>query len=206
MATRGDPFDRLPRYLAEVGVHASLGQLEQFRAHFDLLVRWNERTNLTSVRDPEAILRRHFAESAYLTQVVRLGSGTLVDIGSGAGFPGISVKILSPQTKVVLVEAVQKKAAFLKEVARAVGLPGLEVFAGRFEDRQDFAADWITMRAVKLEAPLVEAIRRNVPRGTYAIFLGESDAARLSGAKIYAIPGSDRRVIAVGTCSTWNIL
>jgi 16S rRNA (guanine527-N7)-methyltransferase len=198
------PFDKLPKYLAEVGVHASPEQLEQFRAHFDLLVRWNERTNLTAIRDPVAILRRHFAESAYLTQVVRLGPGTLVDIGSGAGFPGIPVKVISPETRVVLVEAVQKKAAFLKEVARAVGLPGLEVFAGRFEDFQG-AADWITMRAVKMEPRLNEAIRRNVPRGTYAIFLGESDATRLAGAQIHPIPGSDRRVIAVGECSTWNI-
>jgi 16S rRNA (guanine527-N7)-methyltransferase len=199
-----DPFAKLPRYLTEVGVHASPAQLEQFRAHFDLLMRWNARTNLTSVRDPATILRRHFAESAYLTQVVRLGPGTLVDIGSGAGFPGIPAKILSPETKVVLVEAVQKKAAFLKEVARAVGLSGLEVFAGRFEDFQG-AADWVTMRAVKLDAQLMESIRRGVPRGTCAIFMGESDAARLAGAKVHAIPGSDRRVIAVGECSTWNI-
>ena len=205
MATKGGPFDRLPRYLAEVGVHATPQQLEQFRAHFDLLVRWNERTNLTAVRDPVAILRRHFAESAYLTQVVRLGPGTLVDIGSGAGFPGIPVKILSPETRVILVEAVQKKAAFLKEVARAVGLPGLEVFAGRFEEFPG-SAEWITMRAVKLEPRLAEAIKGNVPRGTYAIFMGEADAVRLAGAKLYAIPGSDRRVIAVGECSTWNIL
>jgi 16S rRNA (guanine527-N7)-methyltransferase len=198
-------FDRLPNYLAEVGVHASPSQLEQFRAHFDLLMRWNARTNLTSVRDPGGILRRHLAESAYLTRVLPLGPGTLVDIGSGAGFPGIPVKILSPQTKVVLVEAVQKKVAFLKEVARAVGLPGLEVLAGRFEDMKSLAADWVSMRAVKLDARVIEAIRRCVPRGTYAIFLGESDAARLSGAKIHPIVGSDRRVIAVGECSTWNI-
>jgi len=204
VATRA-VFERLPDYLAEVGVHASPAQLEQFRSHFDLLIRWNARTNLTSVRDPEGILRRHLAESAYLTKVLPLGRGTLVDIGSGAGFPGIPVKILSPQTKVVLVEAVQKKVAFLKEVARAVGLPGLEVFAGRFEDMKGVAADWVSMRAVKLDARLLEAIRRSVPRGTYALFLGGVDAARLSGAKIHPIPGSDRRVIAVGQCSTWNI-
>ena len=186
-------------------MHASSEQLGQFRAHYDLLVRWNERTNLTSIRDPVAILRRHFAESAYLTQVVKLGPGTLVDIGSGAGFPGIPVKILSPETRVVLVEAVQKKAAFLKEVARAVGLPGLDVFPIRFEEFQDLSADWVTMRAVKLDLRLANAIKFHVPRGTCAIFLGESDAVMLGGAQIHHIPGSDRRVIAVGGCSTWNI-
>jgi 16S rRNA (guanine527-N7)-methyltransferase len=200
-----DPFEKLPRYLAEVGIRASPQQLEQFRAHFDLLIRWNARTNLTAVRDPHDILRRHFAESAYLTRVMPLGPGTLVDIGSGGGFPGIPVKILSPETRVVLVEAVQKKAAFLKEVARSVGLAGLEVFPGRFEDMKDLAADWLTMRAVKLDGQLLGAVKRCVPRGTCAVFLGESDAARLSGAQIHPIPGSDRRVIAVGECSTWNI-
>jgi 16S rRNA (guanine527-N7)-methyltransferase len=201
-----DPLARLPKYLAEVGVHASPTQLEQFRTHFDLLMRWNARMNLTSVRDPEGVLRRHFAESAYLTQAVRLGSGTLVDIGSGAGFPGIPVKILSPRTKVILVEAVQKKAAFLKEVAREIGLPGLEIFAGRFEDMKDLTADWVTMRAVKLDERLMETIQRSVPRGTCAMFLGEADAAQVSGAKVHPIPGSDRRVIVVGECSTWNML
>src|ERR1017187_301967 len=106
--------------LREVGIEASREQLAQFQAHFELLLRWNAKTNLTSVRDPEEILRRHFAESAYLTKVLPLGPGTLIDVGSGGGFPGIPVKIMSPETRVVLVESVTKKAAFLKEAARAV--------------------------------------------------------------------------------------
>ena len=129
-----DPFTRLPRYLSEVGVTATSQQLDQFRIHFDLLLRWNAKTNLTAVRNPDEVLRRHIAESAFLTKVVALGGGTLIDIGSGGGFPGIPAKILSPDTRVILVEAAQKKAAFLKEVARELKLPGLEVFAGRFED------------------------------------------------------------------------
>jgi 16S rRNA (guanine527-N7)-methyltransferase len=171
VATNPDPFLKLPRYLSELGVRASPDQLDQLRVHYDLLIRWNARINLTSVRDPDEMLRRHFAESAYLKKVLPLGPGTLVDIGSGAGFPGIPVKILSPETRVVLVEAVQKKAAFLKEVARMIGLAGLEVFAGRFEDMgvvaADWLANWITMRAVKLDARLVESIQRSVPRGTF---------------------------------------
>src|SRR5260370_29735102 len=94
-----DSFRRLPAYLAEVGVRATPEQLAQFRIHYDLLLRWNAKTNLTSVRDSAEILRRHFAESAYLTKVLALGPGTLVDVGSGAGFPGIPVKILSPSTR-----------------------------------------------------------------------------------------------------------
>jgi len=194
----------LAGYLSELGIEASRAQLIQFQAHFDLLLRWNAKTNLTSIRDPQEILRRHFAESAYLTKVLPLGPGTLIDVGSGGGFPGIPVKILSPETHVILVESVTKKAAFLKEAARAVGLPGLEVFAGRFEDLHDVRAAWLTMRAVRLDASLLNHIRHIVPRGTLAIFMGEADASSLADATIHPIPGSERRVIAVGPCSTWN--
>jgi 16S rRNA (guanine527-N7)-methyltransferase len=195
----------LPRYLRELGIVASPRQLTQFQAYFDLFLRWNAKTNLTSVRDPEEILRRHFAESAYLTKVLPLGPGTLIDVGSGGGFPGIPVKIMSPATRVVLVESVIKKAAFLKEAARAVGLPGLEVFAGRFEDLKDIEAQWLTMRAVRLDASLLNDIHRIVPRGTLAIFMGEGDSNGLQAVTIHPIPGSERRVVAIGPCSTWNI-
>ena len=217
--------------LREIGLEASLPQLAQFKIHYDLLSLWNTRINLSSIRDPEEILRRHFVESAYLTKVLPLGSGTLIDIGSGAGFPGIPVKILSPETRVVLIESVQKKARFLQEVVNALGLPGLEVFAGRVEDFQG-EADWATMRAVRLDRKLMREIRRIVPRGTFAPFVvagrggrgqgtgkaEESPKYRTAGlpssypsplpsAITYrAIPGSQRRIIAVGQCSTWNIL
>jgi 16S rRNA (guanine527-N7)-methyltransferase len=191
-------------YLRELGIDASRAQLAQFQAHFDLLLRWNAKTNLTSVRDPDEILRRHFAESAYLTKVLPLGPGTLIDVGSGGGFPGVPAKIMSPQTRVILVESVTKKAAFLKEAARAVDLPGLEVFAGRFEDLPETAAKWLTMRAVRLDSQLINDIRRIVPRGTLAIFMGEADAQGLTGVKIHPIPRSERRVSAIGPCSTWK--
>jgi 16S rRNA (guanine527-N7)-methyltransferase len=195
----------LSGYLHDLGIDASRAQLAQFQAHFDILLRWNAKTNLTSVRDPDEILRRHFAESAYLTKVLPLGPGTLIDVGSGGGFPGIPAKILSPETRVILVESVTKKAAFLKEAARAVALPGLEVVSGRFEDLPETDAQWLTMRAVRLDSQLINNIRRIVPRGTLAIFMGESDAQGLTGTAVCPIPGSERRVIVVGLCSTWNI-
>ena len=163
-------FSRLPAMLAEVGVSVSKVQLAQFRIHYDLLLFWNQKTNLTAIRKPEEILRRHLVESAYLTKVVNFGPGTLVDVGSGAGFPGIPVKVLCPQTKVILVESVQKKAAFLKEVARAIGTSELEVAAARVEDLA-LQAQWITMRAVKLTAEVLQILRDMiVPRGTLALF------------------------------------
>jgi len=197
---------RLADLLAELGIAATAEQLARFKIHFDLLQRWNAKINLTSVRDPEEILRRHFVESAYLTKVLPLGPGKLIDVGSGGGFPGIPVKILAPDTEVVLVESVQKKATFLKEVARAIGLPALSVFAGRLEDLAPANADWLTMRAVRLDKQLLTALRRHVPRGTIALFLGADEARRVGGVAIHPIPGADRRVIAVAECSTWNIL
>src|SRR5206468_1602514 len=101
--------------------------------------------------------------------------------------------------------AVHKKAAFLKEVARELNLPSLEVRASRFEDLGTLDVEWVTLRAVRLDPKLLATIRRNVPRGTLAAFLGEEDAGKVGGSvQLHAIPGSERRVIAVGKCSTWN--
>ena len=204
--------------LAGIGIRASREQMDQFRAHFELLLRWNSRMNLTAIREPREILRRHFVESAFLTRVLRLGKGTLVDVGSGAGFPGIPVKVLSPETRVVLVEATQKKAAFLKEVARELGVggwrlgDGLEVMAARVEET-DLRADWLTMRAVKLTPQLLKALARVlVPRGTLALFVGKGEVMEVLENKqfiginwcIERIPNSESRVILIGEGSTWN--
>ena len=90
--------------------------------YLDLLLKWNRRTNLTSIRDPEEMARRHFGESLFAARVLahRLGDGAAVlDIGSGAGFPGLPVQLLLPKVHVVLAESQGKKAAFLREVIRA---------------------------------------------------------------------------------------
>ncbi len=172
--------------LAEKGIEATDAQLAQFRIHYDLLLKWNAKTNLTAIRTPEEILRRHFVESAYLTKAVEFGAGTLVDVGSGAGFPGIPVKVLCPQTRVVLVESIQKKAAFLKEVARAIGVSGLEVTASRAEEL-DIQAQWVTMRAVRLTPAILHTLKRLVPRGTLALFTDESPGPdwRAAGGRIF---------------------
>src|SRR5258706_8422622 len=190
-------FDRLPAYLRAVGVEASTEQLRLFRIHYDLLVRWNRKINLTAIREPEDILRRHFAESAFVTRLLKLGRGTLIDVGSGAGFPGVPIKIMSPETRVILVESVQKKAAFLKEVARDLGLPGLAVFAGRLE-AIDMTADWVTMRAVRADEQLLQTIGKTVPRGTSAFLLSAKDAPALGpGWTYHPVPTNESSVVAI---------
>lgn len=114
---------------------------DQISTYIDLLLRWNSRINLTAIRDPETIVTRHFGESFFLARHLFPGrvdqtqacSQLVLDLGSGAGFPGIPVKIWAPQIQLVLVESNHKKAAFLREAARALTLTNVDVMAERAE-------------------------------------------------------------------------
>ncbi len=203
-------FERLPGMLRRAGIEASEQGLAVMRAHFELLVRWNRKVNLTSVRDPVGILRRHFIESLFLTKVVKLGPGVLYDVGAGAGFPGLPVKAVKPEVRLVLVESNQKKVAFLKEVLREAHVLDARVEAERVENliegREIELADWITMRAVSGVADMLRVFRHLlVIHGQVALFLGEEDAERVSRGEPgfewqdpVPIPDSERRVILVG--------
>lgn len=108
--------------------------LPQLSAYLDLLVRWNARTNLTAVRSPAEMVRRHFGESLFAGS--HLGESlpeSLLDLGSGAGFPGLPIALLHPAIHVTLAESQNKKSTFLREVVRALGLSNVEVWAGRAE-------------------------------------------------------------------------
>jgi len=121
--------------------------LDQLSVYLDLLLKWNARTNLTSIRDPEEIVRRHFGESLF-TAAHLPACGTLLDLGSGAGFPGIPIQLALPQLKVTLAESQNKKAAFLREAVRTLGLPA-QVWADRAENLPPGTCfDVVTLRAV----------------------------------------------------------
>ena len=127
--------------------------------YLDLLLRWNARTNLTAIRSPEEIVRRHFGESlfagAHLGEPLPM---TLLDLGSGAGFPGLPIALLHPQIAVTLAESQNKKATFLREVVRSLGLENVEVWAGRAEDLPiDRRFHSVTLRAVDNMAAALEA-------------------------------------------------
>jgi 16S rRNA (guanine527-N7)-methyltransferase len=106
--------------------------LPQLSAYLELLLKWNARTNLTAIREPEEIVRRHFGESLFAARHLDAETSTLLDLGSGAGFPGLPMALLHPQIRVTLAESQHKKASFLREVVRTLGLP-IEVWAGRAE-------------------------------------------------------------------------
>lgn len=129
-------------------------QLEALAAYLDLLLRWNTRVNLTAVRDAESIVTRHFGESLFAAgRLLEPGSGVALrafDVGSGAGFPGLPLKIFCPGVRLTLIESQHKKAAFLKEVIRALRLENTDVFTGRAEDYPEAGTgDLVTLRAVE---------------------------------------------------------
>lgn len=132
----------------------------QLSIYLELIGKWNARINLTAIRSPQEIVRRHFGESLFAG--LHLGPyRTLLDFGSGAGFPGIPIQLLRPNVAVTLAESRSKKAAFLQEVVRSLALPS-EVWAGRVEampaGRQ---FDTVALRAVDdMDAAIREAGRR----------------------------------------------
>lgn len=118
---------------SSLGLALSAEQGEQFSDYLSLLLLWNARTNLTAIRNPLLVLRHHFLDSLALTPFLT-PSGRLLDVGSGAGFPGLPLKIALPQKQVVLVESRRKRGNFLREVIRSLDLKGVEVIEGRAEE------------------------------------------------------------------------
>jgi 16S rRNA (guanine527-N7)-methyltransferase len=181
-------------------------QLQQLSDHLDLLLKWNERTNLTSVREPDAIVMRHFGESIFLARHVKGKTiQTAIDVGSGAGFPGIPLKIYSPHLKVTLVESQNKKATFLNEVIRRLTLTDINVFPGRAEDSQ-LKADLVTLRAVeKFDRSLRIATELLNPNGRLALLIGVGQVsaakALLSGMEMEArpVPESRERILMIAS-------
>jgi 16S rRNA (guanine527-N7)-methyltransferase len=133
---------------------------EQLTVYLDLILKWNARTNLTAIRSPQEIVRRHFGESLFAGGHLGLCT-TALDFGSGAGFPGIPIQLLRPDLQVTLGESQGKKAAFLREVCRELGLKS-EVFPARIETLPpDRLFDMVVMRAVdNMAAAIAEATRR----------------------------------------------
>jgi len=149
----------------ELGVGLDLTQLEMFQTYYEELIDWNQRVNLTAVTDYEEVQIKHFADSLAVLLALAtddLGDGpSLVDFGSGAGFPGLPLKIVRPAWRVVLVESTRKKTAFLEHIINQLGLQDTDVVWARAEEvgrdlayREQF--DVAVARAVAGLAVLVE--------------------------------------------------
>ena len=193
-----EPYISSPRNLG-VDWTRVFGQLASY---LDLLVKWNNRMNLTAIRSPEEMVRRHFGESLFAG--LHLGPcSSLLDFGSGAGFPGLPIQILWPNLAVTLAEARQKKASFLREVVRSLDLP-TEIWADRVEQMPaDRRFSVVTLRAVDA---MGQAVAAASPRAEdRLILLGTQNTAypgiaqEFHGPAIIAIPQSSEGALMVYT-------
>ena len=107
---------------------------EKLNLYLNELITWNEKFNLTSITDPEEIKIKHFEDSISLLQVIPLTNQSVIDVGAGAGFPGIPLKIACPEIRLTLVEATRKKIEFLRHIVQALQLKDVEIIWGRAEE------------------------------------------------------------------------
>lgn len=131
-------MEKLNAGAQKMGLHLSPKQLEQFNIYYQELVDWNRRVNLTSITGYEEVQIRHFLDSLTVTLAMKLPDAgeslRIVDVGSGAGLPGIPMRILLSDVKLVLLEATTKKANFLRHLTAKLGLDNVEVAVGRAEE------------------------------------------------------------------------
>jgi len=197
---------RLNALLAEAGqVPLDPLQASRFESLLSLFLRWNARINLSAIRDEDGILSRHFVESIACARALPAGISTLLDFGSGAGFPGIPIAICRPEILVTLAESQGKKAAFLREALRVLKISA-NVHSGRAEDLHA-VFDCVTLRAVdKMQLAVQSAAHLVRPGGWLALMtttaalpaLKSSAGAEFSWSAAPLFPGSDDRLLALG--------
>jgi 16S rRNA (guanine527-N7)-methyltransferase len=190
----------------------SPAQLTSISIYIDVLLRWNARINLTAVRDPEHIVTRHFGESLFAARHLfpnrqQQTTKDYADLGSGAGFPGLPIKIWAPEVNVTLIESNQKKTTFLREVIRALALENATVFSGRGEVFPPSSTEVVTLRAVeRFEQALAVASQLVRPGGRLALLIGVQQcqtarrgATDLSWQEPIPIPLSQSRILLVAS-------
>lgn len=195
-------------------------QIRDISTYIDLMVKWNAHINLTAVRTPEEIVTRHFGESIFAARHLfpgersagidsgsRFPAAHVIDLGSGAGFPGLPIKIWAARVHLTLIEANQKKATFLREAIRILKLTGAGVFAGRAETFPGPQGDVVTLRAVeRLELILPVAAGLVGSDGRMAILAGEAQVRGiremlpgLQWTEPARLPLSTNRVLIIGS-------
>jgi 16S rRNA (guanine527-N7)-methyltransferase len=174
-------LDLLVAGARELGLDLTPRQLEQFETYRRELLAWNERHNLTAITDPAEVERRHFLDSlSCLLAMPALGAASLVDVGAGAGFPGLPLKIVCPEIRLTLVESIGKKSAFLEHAVQALGLRGVRVLTARAEElgqdrRSRERFDWAVARAVASLGVLAEYLLPLVRPGGAMLAMKKGD-------------------------------
>jgi 16S rRNA (guanine527-N7)-methyltransferase len=196
------------RALGEFKLPAFDDQVLQIQQYIKILLTWNEKINLTAIRDPLEILYRHFCESMYAAEAIPLKKGRLADVGSGGGFPGLPLKILRPDLQVFLVESNIKKVTFLAEVIRELGLKGAQVLARRYEELGEEVAplDYVCSRALgEFPVFLDWARSQQIAAKQVILWIGGRDLEEIQNIRTWdwsepiEVPHSLRRLLLVGT-------
>jgi 16S rRNA (guanine527-N7)-methyltransferase len=195
------------RALGEFKIVTDPQQVILIQQYIRTLLRWNEKLNLTAIRDPLEILYRHFCESMFAAGAIPVDKGRLADIGSGPGFPGIPLKIIRPELELCLVESNVKKGTFLAEVVRELRLTNSRVLISRYEELGEEVAplDYVCSRAVGEFGPFLEwAGSDRVQAGQVILWIGGRDLEEVQKNRNWVwrepilIPKSLQRYLLVG--------
>jgi 16S rRNA (guanine527-N7)-methyltransferase len=158
-------------------------QVSSFMTYLEELKRWSRAVSLTSLKTDEDIVIKHFIDSCLYLKALPSGAISIADMGSGAGFPGLPLKILRPEFKVYLIESSGKKCSFLRHVQRALKLEGMEVVEGRVEDVEGVEVDAALTRATFGVKEFVKIAGRIVrPGGVFVLSKGPKASDELKGA------------------------
>ncbi|UQZ34190.1 16S rRNA (guanine(527)-N(7))-methyltransferase RsmG [Paenibacillus sp. PK3_47] len=176
--------------LKEQGIELSAKQLEQFGLYFQELVSWNEKMNLTGITERDQVYMKHFYDSLSLSFYINMNEvSSLADIGSGAGFPGIPLKICFPHLKLMIVDSLSKRISFLQHICDTLGLKDVQLIHGRAEDVSRVFAhrdayDVVTARAVARLSLLNEfCLPFTKKDGIFAAMKGNDPSEELAEAK-----------------------
>ena len=200
----------IERAMKEFALQVDAQQVLKIQQYTRLLLAWNDKVNLTAIRDPLEILYRHFCESMYGATFLPVEKCRLADVGSGGGFPGLPLKILRPGWEVFLMESNVKKATFLAEVVREIGLNGAKVLVSRFEELGEEVAplDVVCSRALGDFRPfLAWAASPQVAARQALLWIGGRDLEEVKSLPGWvwhppkAMPHSIQRLLLLGSRS-----
>jgi 16S rRNA (guanine527-N7)-methyltransferase len=183
----------------------------KIQKYLNLLDQWGRKMSLTSVRDPEEVVRFHFGESIFALSVAEIADGRLADVGSGPGFPGLALKLVRPGLSVTLIEPNKKKCTFLHEVVRSLELSNVEIISVGFETSKipKHSLSFVTCRALgEYGAILKWAKEELISDGSVLFWIGEAecDDSRTNDDWLWEdrvqIPGTNARLILIGRRKT----